>query len=322
MTFTLPEVTDLIRAIAWPLVVVVTVIVARRQIAEVAKALTGRVSRISVFGVDLEIAHVEALDTDASDLFTAIREPIEAGSFRARAGAVPASYVGTLQDLIRQGQRADYAVIDLGDGERWLTTRLYLFAAMLHWALSVERFVFIETTPIGERSHLVGHAATDEICQALASRFPWLALAFAQATSVSRFSPVPPQVTAEGGLVPGEPSDQQALAIIEAFIRQVQSPLIPDQGEDAWIALTSAGAPTYEHARWTSAGDVERVLGGALDTERVTRSLDGSAENLVRQAVAAHGHYIAVLNGEGRFKELLDRTKITDALARRSLQMS
>jgi hypothetical protein len=311
------QVVALVGAVAWPLTAIVVVVLARKQISDLVHALGGRLSRLSVAGVGIEFAKLEAVDT-TSDLLAAIRQPIEANQFTARAGAPSPSLIGNLKDLIREGSRTDYAIIDFGEGKRWLTSRLYIFAAMLRWALGVEELVFTETAG-GVRGRFVCKASTGATCRRLSTRYRWLGEAFAAAAATAPF--LPPTPGQAWQMLPGDPSDVQAVQLIEQFLRNVQQLAAPPGQEAEWVALEVAAGqpPLFEHARWLNGGDVERLLREDLTRERIQVSLGSSTEQQARQAVAAHGHYVAVVDPEGRFDSLLDRHKVTEAVARASL---
>ncbi len=310
----LSQVADVVRAVAWPIAAIALVILARRQIGDLVNALSGRLSSVSVAGVGIEFAKLEAVDT-TSELLAAIRQPIEANQFTARAGAPSPSLIGNLKDMIRQGSRTDYAIIDLGDGRRWLTSRLYIFAAMLRWALGVEELVFTETAA-GVRGRFVCKASTAAGCRRLAARYPWLGPAFDAAAATSPFQ-VPPSGQ-QLQILPGEPTDVQAVQLIEQYLRNVQSAVMPPGQDAEWVALEVAAGqpPLFERARWLSGGDVERLLREDLTRERIEVSLGSSPERQARLAVAAHGHYVAIVGSDGRFESLLDRHRITDTVAR------
>jgi hypothetical protein len=318
----LAQIADLVQALAWPVIVLLIAFAFRRQLTASLGFLGGRVSKISVAGVGFEFAGVQGISTGA-ELFSAIRDPVQAGAFSAHAVAAisQTSGMGTLKDLIRSGERTDYAIIDLGEGERWLTSRLYIFAAMLRWALAVNEFAFVETAG-GIRRRFVGKAPTSSICLILGDRFQWLPQAFSWATGATplgTYSVFPGQTGPRQ--LPGEPGQSQAIQLIETYLTQLQLPAPPVGDEREWVALGPATAvSTYEHARWLTPSFVESLLGQELDSESITVTLKTSGNDLAKQAIAAHGQYVACVDEDRRLKNLLDRYKVAEAVARQSVQ--
>jgi hypothetical protein len=74
-------------------------------------------------------------------------------------------------------RQADYAIIDLGEGKKWLSSRLYIFALILGRVSGLKSFVFVETRNGVTRS-FVGSASPLLIGKSLAKRYPWLESAF------------------------------------------------------------------------------------------------------------------------------------------------
>jgi hypothetical protein len=77
----------------------------------------------------------------------------------------------------------DFATIDLGGGESWLTTRLLLFALLLEELRGLRCLVFVHTAP-GVGQEFLGLASPVSIRRALASTYPWLDAAVADAGRV------------------------------------------------------------------------------------------------------------------------------------------
>ena len=83
----------------------------------------------------------------------------------------------------------DYAVFDLGDGWRWLTSRLFIFATMLERMRGLRCCVFFESSGRVSKRFL-GTAEPAAVRWAFAHRYPWLNPAFADAYA-KNVSPTP-----------------------------------------------------------------------------------------------------------------------------------
>jgi hypothetical protein len=75
--------------------------------------------------------------------------------------------------------RADYAIIDLGEGQNWLTTRLFLFAILMRRVRDLKTFVFLETRA-GLKNRYLGLRSPDAVRWLIAREFPWMEVAFAK----------------------------------------------------------------------------------------------------------------------------------------------
>jgi hypothetical protein len=115
------QVVDLISALAWPAVVLVVLLVYRRTLPRLITGVLGRATRLSVFQIAIDLA-------PAPDAYTRgfVADVVESGLAIYQESGIS----GVLQEIAKEGQ-SDYAVIELGSGNRWLTSRLFLFAAVL-----------------------------------------------------------------------------------------------------------------------------------------------------------------------------------------------
>lgn len=155
---TFQEFVDLANAIAWPIAVAVSVMFLRKPIA----SALGRATKITAFQVSLELAAVPEFQTakEAGSPF-ALRQPAAGREFPSGAPA--------LFDQISDPSTAEYVVIDLGSGDRWLTSRVFIFSVLLERMRGLQCVVFLETGPGGRRRFL-GLATPDHVRWSFASR--------------------------------------------------------------------------------------------------------------------------------------------------------
>jgi hypothetical protein len=92
-------------------------------------------------------------------------------------------FPSTPENLVKQfGDYSplDYAIIDLGLGKSWITSRLYIFALMLQRMRGLRYFVFVTTTP-EVRRRFVGIIEASNVRWVLAGLYPQLEEAFGKA---------------------------------------------------------------------------------------------------------------------------------------------
>jgi hypothetical protein len=171
------DTTALIQAIAWPVVVLVALILLRPALQDVLRNLGGRVAKISFLRVSIELATVPEFKTtwEAPELGD-VRQPTPAALFDTPS-------LPLLEELIG-GKGFDYAVVDLGGGHEWLSSRLFVFAEMLPRLRGLRCFVFVES--VGTKSRrLIGLTLPEAVRWRLAQRYPWLELALERAYATS-----------------------------------------------------------------------------------------------------------------------------------------
>ena len=161
------------------------VLVFRKPLLQLGRAIGERATKLSVFNVGIELlpAATPSAGTTLEDIQ---HEPS------------PAQIHDSSRILFQQVQYntpADYAVIDLGEGREWLTTRLFIGAVMLRRMRGLECFVFLETAMNVDR-RFVAVADARQLRWALARRYPWLEVAFARAYAETASGATPKTVAA------------------------------------------------------------------------------------------------------------------------------
>ena len=85
-----------------------------------------------------------------------------------------------IPDLLSPLRSGGYVIIDLGTGRNWLTSRLFLFVAMLSRAKRIRSFVFLDASSTC-RDAYVGSMFPDRIRLILADTCPWFERAYVNA---------------------------------------------------------------------------------------------------------------------------------------------
>jgi hypothetical protein len=328
---------SLVEHLIWPVVVLIVVLALRRQIGDFLSALGGRITKVSLMSVTIDLA----VATEAAPPWRGVGGEDVRGLVVAQQ--VNDSYFDTLRQSLETAGTADYFVADLkGDGqEEWLSSRLYLFTYLLSRMKGVRSIVFTATRGDVGLSYL-GVADAAELLQALSREEPWLHLARLQveAEQVGRLpdlgpvvpSPVaPPDVPPVNGPAPldidawwlgvrANTTFAAPLYMAQRFLEHVQW-VQPPGSMDAgagWLRLpdTPGRQATWEHARWLTASD---LIDGALSTAvrpdgYVLDDRSWSAEDRVRAVARARGDLVALLDQSRRFDRLVDRRALLEKL--------
>lgn len=329
MNITFRDMLSVLQGFAWPVVVVVVVLIFRKELPKLVQALSGRLSGLSVVGVSLEFKAAEPAP-ETLHLLDQIKEP-------SSIGPPPPSGVKSLIELANASPRADYLVIDLRDGQAWLTSRLYLFSVVLSPVLGLRCLVFVGTNGLVPRSFL-GLSAPESVARALETRYPRLRKAMVEAQLQTRNTwPSADLVTALERLrQPGGWDAAHAEALdevvrkliipidlfqpsqVEIFVNRflespdLRRPHTAAIADKEWVQLDSVD----EHAEWIK--DERKLLdlfGDALRRDRVVDN-STSGEDMIEKAVLRKaGSFVAVTDSEGRFDRLIDRAALLETMA-------
>ncbi len=172
----------LVTGLIWPVVVVVLAVLFRRELSAFLEGISGLIrgglSKVSLpggFAFELVKTNEFKIDWSApggGDL----RNTVAIGQF--------ASGVQDILGLLKPpqaSQAADYAVFDLGSGDKWLTSRLHLFSLLLRRTHGLRYCVFVyEASEVPRRS--LGFATTEVVRWSLARKYPHLERAAHQAS--------------------------------------------------------------------------------------------------------------------------------------------
>jgi len=319
---TLSGVASVIGAVAWPLVIIALIIALWRVLPLVVENLSGRLQSLSFMGITAGFAQASATPPTPSAL-PSIKDP--------QPAAWLSSSVPTLMSFLRDPGREDYAVVDLQQGQSWLTSRLYLFTSLLARMRGVRCVVFVATR---SPQSLVGLADPQQLLWALAARQPWLEQAYAQALGMA-FSQTPIQQAGAYGQptdASGKLNEFTATMLVNGFL---QDPDIQTQGPvNPWPTMDSVRLPTpsdldvYEHGTWLDPPAVSTLLGNLLVTTPVIYESADKIEQEQLQAVIRHRpasgqpSFVAVLGPNKEFVRLLDRSAIVDSIAESALRLS
>jgi hypothetical protein len=333
---TAEEWTSIVEHALWPVVILVLGIVLRKPIGGFLSAVAGRVTKVSVMSVSLELAVAE----QATPPWKGIGGDDIRGLTVAQQ--VNDSYFGTLRDALAVPGSADYFKVDLHrDGEEWLTSRLYIFSYMLSRLKDVRAVVFLATRDNVAESFLAV-APVAAVLRGLAAKEPWLRAARLQveADKVAKLAKpwAAPANPPPGPATPTQPADMaewwaalrersrhdDPLDLARDFLEHVQRKQPRSPGTDGWLRLPAQkGRPTtWEHATWlTSSHLADRPLRDAVATDcYVVNNRSWTEDERVSAVIAAPGDFVALLHPTRRFDELIDRRSLAAAVGEGSAQ--
>jgi len=300
MTVDLDAFSKLLAAVAWPAAVTGAAVMFRKDLPRFLEVLARRATKVSAFHLSIDLATVpEFAPTWSGPNLSDVRQPGPADEFSSAATA--------LFEELKKDEASDYAVVDLGAGDKWLTSRLFIFAIMLHRMRGLRCFVFLETGA-GVSRQFIGTCSPVDVRWALARKYPWLEDAFATAYAATPNRQIR---SLHGGL-----ESWPATQVVQAFLRQVQTDQASEVSAGEWVQLGSTQA--WEHAKWLDGSSLTRTLGNALHTAWMPEALDAPAAERTKAALRRGGDYVALLEEGRRFKSLVDRRAVLETLATRA----
>jgi hypothetical protein len=288
---------------AWPLAVVIILLVYREVIGGFVAVVSQRASEISIgswASFKLPTLTETPLDQDVTD-------------FKQVEGSMlTESYKTELFKQFRSSRKDEYAVINVGEGQEWISSRLFVFSVMLQRMKCLKCIVFLYKTPSANSAYL-GTANIDRVRWAFAARQPWLEAAFAKAYAEA--APNPQQVAPftwiannNGALQP-----EQAENIVRRYVQLLllTSAAIPPSPATDWVKIGN----TFEHSKWVTADEVEQALGIYLWRDSVHQQ--ESKKDLLRNVLKCSSPYVAILSDSGDFQALVNRAELLDKIGHR-----
>jgi hypothetical protein len=196
----------------------------------------------------------------------------------------------------------DYAVIDLGAGQEWLTSRLFILSILLARMRGVKALVFVDSMQVTRR--FLGWADIHAVRWALARRFVCLESAYRLVHQSGRVASFNGRFEDVG----------EATSILRSFLEGVQTKDEPKFHTDEWVLLPESGI--FEFARWLDHALIGRILEDRLQT-RCINPLPMKPAEQTRAVLEQDGQFVALVNDDRRFERLVNRQVMVDELTRR-----
>jgi len=293
-------------AIIWPMAIFLIAYLYRDGILQLLQKIPGRISKLGIGGFSIELAQVREFEHEWFG--PGVVNLRKTGS----SDDVNDSTARTFIEQIRHTTPLDYAVVNLGGGKEWLTSRLYILSIILKRMRNTKAFVFVEKSGDVRRQY-VGSATCEQVRWAFALRFNWLEQAFATAYGqIDDFS----IVSSKGKLAKSDqPSDPlPAINLMQNFLNAIQTLPVPSPADDEeWIVIKKE-PELKEHAAWLTASMLEEIMGNELDTESVPSHILSERTELQKIELIEQisGNYLALTRADGRFESLIDRSQVIE----------
>lgn len=328
----------LVSALAWPAAIVFIVWRYREPLSGFLREVPRRVRSISAAGVSIELAEAQPRALLAlQDLKVDLRH---AGTSSDVNDSTLRSFYAQIEDP----GRIDHAVVDLGFGSEWLSSRLYILSVILRRMRGLQAFVFVESAE-NSRRRFLGVCDSGQLRWRLASRWPryesglaaaelhvwghpyddasglaipWKQLPSGQLMEIPAFREWAVIADAEGRIVTSDwPSPEPAAALLRSFLDAVQRPAVPAPPSPGWQVLPSE-PKVAEHAVWLTGVLIDDVLRDSLDRRSIRlQEWQGWTDEIRARAVLEHeGRWVAVTRDEFVFDRLIDRARILEQLGR------
>jgi hypothetical protein len=279
-----------------------SLVAGRRYIADVIAAFSRRVTKINIGDIGIELSPMPKLEPKWSFQDFDVRKLTSSQAFD--------SYSQSLFDQLRLPTPADYAIIDLGEGKEWLTSRLYIFALVLGRVSRLKAFVFVETKDRVTRN-FIGTANPESIRLCLAKKYPWLEAAFVKAYASQAPNPKKDLVPFELSEL-GKTESWKIMTLVQNYIEEIQSKTAPgSKNKKDWISFGKP-KPTWERTCWIDSELIDELLGSELIRLSYTDSPDQDPSTKTEAILKRPSDFVALIDEKGRFSHLIDRASMVE----------
>jgi len=308
-----------INAILWPTAVAAIAIAYRHHLPRIISGVANRVTKLEVAGISIDLAR--------SVEFEPTWKPTPDVDLRRQASAVfvTDSYLQSFRQQLSAPGAGDYAVIDLGRGDQWLASRMYIMSILLSQMKGIRALVFLDSNGVTTK-HFVGWAECERARVSLARRFPWLEQAYdlSYAEFLARLDI---KIAIGGNLInPNipQPDSDTSLQLLQTFLTKIQTPFQPANLMSDYVQVGELPQPTFEHSPWITSEMIEDILGSNLHRETIDPPPKGTIPriDLLEAILKIETKFIATVSQEHRFDYLIDRQIILEQLSNTCLTQS
>lgn len=297
-------VVELAKALAWPVVALAIAAGLKRPISDFVRAIGGRINKLSVFNVEVELS--AAKEAPAKPLLDEIRTATNA-----------ALISDSTQQMLQHAQLtepADFAVVELGSADQWLTSRLFITTVMMERMRGVKVIVFLERGDSTER-RFVAVANARQLRWGLARQFPWLEAALIKAES-GLYSLDPPKMVTVSKTVSdnGAFEPQLARQLVSTFLQSLQlpTPVAPPSAPlPGWVQLSGY----QEKATWVSRSSLSSVLPASAFEACAKAFADQPRARRSRALLRCRAPYVALVDDDKQYVGMVDRSAYLEGLA-------
>lgn len=314
------QVVEMVKALAWPVTALIAAFMLKVPLADMARAIGSRATKLSAFKVEIELATLSQAKVSMETAIRGLR------SVPILESAIPNGPGGGGEGLRHLAKAAvsDYVLVHLGEEgrEEWLTSRLFLLVAILERSETLRAIVFT-----GSRGEFVGAASPRDIRVALGNRFPEYEAAIARGHGSAG--------QLRTGAFRGGPTGETMARVASSFMddQEITSRHLPLEpvgwiyfgdpygvGDPAGKQVAGGTDHGWEFAEWVRPDWLRVLLGHRLDQGQVSGSPGGIfSEAVTRDIVRLSGSFVALAGQSGIFNGLCDRRTIIEAVARRAI---
>jgi hypothetical protein len=285
---------SLVEKVAWPVVVALGVFLFRKPLSNFLDVVGKRATEISIGGLGIKLPTMneaqlgeDVLTFRAADTFMVISSSAKTSLFT----------------MFEQSGKYEFVAINLGRGDKWLSSRLYIFATILQ-RMKALRCIVLLSAGADTESQFIGATTPDKVRWGLAMLQPWLEGAYAQAYAKSLATGVP-IVRNETGAMDAEIAEQ----LVKDFLSNLTVPTPPPVNDFEWVTFTANQSP--EHATWLSEEYLEQGLGYALWKDVIVAS---ETKKEAKMLLKCSAPYVAKIKRNGEFLSLIDRIAFVDEM--------
>jgi hypothetical protein len=294
-------VAKILEAVTWPLVAAAALWSLRTPLRRLLDRVAEGATKLSLGSYSVELRELREVTPSWQAMNLDVRKLTSSQVFDSGSQS--------LFEQLTQRDQADYAVIDLGVGNQWLSSRLFIFAVVLGRVRGIQALVFLATRGDVSR-HFIGTAEPEGVHLALARRYPWLEAAFAAANQPYD----PRQGGDQFGLLAQQPIQTWTIQqVVRSYIEQVQTSAAPIDDTE-WQPL---GTPpqAWERTAWLSSRDIEEILGASMLRGYAVASPERTKSETTASVLRSRGKFVALVDEERRLIDLIDRAALSDKLA-------
>lgn len=226
-------------------------------------------------------------------------------------GSPTTTGVSELTSFIAESAGWDYLEVDVGNGDRWLLSRLFGFVMLYDRQHGLPCVVFVRGAKENcQNRQLLGIAETGKLCGQLARLYPWFNDALAQPLlerNVPVFGSTPLEQWVAGD-------------VFATFVQRLQD-AGPHDGDPDWSQFRP---DKWEHTRWLREDLLRNELQPALLDELQSRlpasPADEINETMLLRIIGRESRFVALVDGAGTFIRLYDRRRLFATYQKRIAQ--
>lgn len=308
---------------AWPVILGIALLSFYKPLAKFLSDMGQRATKISIAQFSVELPASQG------------PPPIWTGSQLTEAlqSSVTASGAKDLTNQFSTPYYFDHLIVDIEDGDKWLTSRLFLFTTMLQRMNNLRCVVFLYTKDHKPRTFL-GVAHAEEVRWVLAQKYPWLEAAYTTAyaknsPSVKNETGTPVKVGhyiwSDSGDLGASKASKIAKTFLEAIqFRKNQDPgtLLPPELQsfpEQWERLEPKPPefPYWERGRWLTEERIRNDLQSILLIDAyVINSPELSSTKRQKAIINRPGRFVALVKEEKIFERLINRQALLEDIGR------